>query len=330
MKRRVRKPARTSEPIPFSSSVALVLVDGRRIRQEIKEEYEKVVRDLAKARQELDRFQQKDVPSFSRWVNSQFGALLTELRETSQKIKECDDRLADMESEVIFLGVSPGRAYQRVMNRHRQEQEANAEEDCNEGTEDSNRRARRPSGPDYDGDPFGRDEFPPSRRRQRKQQEAGARLKELYRALVRRLHPDMQTEVSRKKLDWWHQAQDAYQKRDEEQLEVILTLCEIEETGTVEKTSLSVLQRITKQFKKTLRQLTRQIEQSRKETAWRFSLRKDVATLAASMKRQLMRELDVMREELRMLEQQLAAWAEQARRTRRPVYRRRRTADPFF
>ena len=329
MRRRVIKSSRGNGPLPPSGSMALILVDGRQIRREFKEEYEKVVRDLAKAREELDRFQQQDTPRFSRWINSQFGALLTELRETSQKLQDCDNQLAEMESEVIFLGVSPGRAYQRVMNRRRQEQEPEVDEENEEPSE--GRRNEQRSGPDYNGDPFGQDELPPSRRRQQpKRREIGARLKEIYRALVRRLHPDMQTTLSRKRLEWWHQAQEAYQKGDEEQLEVILTLCEIEEAGTVEKTSLSVLQRITRQFKKTLRQLKRQVEQSRKDPAWRFSVRKDLATLAASMKQQFMRDLNRMREELQMLEEQLAAWAAQARRPRRPVYRRKHTADPFF
>jgi hypothetical protein len=309
--------------------MALVLVDGRRIRQKIKEEYEKVVADLAAARAELDRFEQHDLPKFSRWVNSQFGALLTELRETARKLHECDERLAEMETEVIFLGVSPGRAYQRVMNRHRQA-EAETSEDREERHANNSTRDDEPRR-DYDSNPFDREDEPPPRRKTPKKIEIGARLKELYRALVRRLHPDMHKEVNRKKVEWWHQVQDAYEKGDEEQLEVILTLCEIDEAGNVEKASLSVLQRISKQFKKTLRQVRRRLEQSRKEPAWRFSVRKDVAVLAESMKAQLMRDLRTMREELSMLEQQLAAWAHQARQIRhRPVYRRRRTVDPFF
>ena len=303
----------------------MVLVDGRQIRREIKEDYEKVVRDLAKAREELDRFQQKDLPQFSRWVNSQFGALLTQLRETSRRIQECDYKLAEMEREVVFLGVSPGRAYQRVMDRRRRAEEESKEDSNHEPDEkDGSGNERHGQDHSFDGDNF----FQP-RRKSSKAKTIGARLKEIYRALVRRLHPDMHQELSSKKLEWWHQAQDAYEKQDEEQLEVILTLCEIEDAGNTEKASLSVLQRITRQFKKTLRQIRRQIEKSRDEPAWQFSTRKDVSALERSMRRQLTGELDVMHGELQMLEEQLAAWAQQAKRTRRPVYRRRHVIDPF-
>ena len=64
-----------------------------------------------------------------------------------------------------------------------------------------------------------------------------ARLKELYRAVVRRLHPDRQREMTVQKTEWWHQAQAAYEAGDVEQLEVILTLCEIGESGTTAHTS---------------------------------------------------------------------------------------------
>jgi hypothetical protein len=40
---------------------------------------------------------------------------------------------------------------------------------------------------------------------------AGKRLKELYRAVVRRLHPDSQREMTAQKTEWWHQAQAAYE-----------------------------------------------------------------------------------------------------------------------
>jgi hypothetical protein len=74
---------------------------------------------------------------------------------------------------------------------------------------------------------------------------ASTRLKELYRSVVRRLHPDSQREMTAQKTEWWHQAQMAYEAGDVEQLEVILTLCEIGDSGTTANTSASLLQRIT-------------------------------------------------------------------------------------
>ena len=86
---------------------------------------------------------------------------------------------------------------------------------------------------------------------------AAKRLKELYRAVVRRLHPDSQQEMTAQKTEWWHQAQAAYEAGDAEQLEVILTLCQIGDSGTTAHTSASLLQRITAQLKSSLREIKR-------------------------------------------------------------------------
>ena len=80
--------------------------------------------------------------------------------------------------------------------------------------------------------------------------------------MVRRLHPDTQREMTAQKTEWWHQAQAAYEAGDLEQLEVILTLCEIGDSGTTAHTSASLLQRITAKLKSSLREIKRQIADS--------------------------------------------------------------------
>src|SRR5882672_8734737 len=76
---------------------ALVRVDGTSIRNKIRKDYEKARRDLDQARQQLDQYQQKDLPGFSLWLNSHFGAMLTELRETSQKLAEEEGLVLEVE-----------------------------------------------------------------------------------------------------------------------------------------------------------------------------------------------------------------------------------------
>jgi hypothetical protein len=65
-------------------SSAIVRVDGTRIRKKIKKDYEKALRDLINSRQKLDQFHQTDLPQFTRWLNMNFGVLLTELRGLNQ------------------------------------------------------------------------------------------------------------------------------------------------------------------------------------------------------------------------------------------------------
>ena len=79
MRRRAPEPPAVPHAYASNRCRALVRVDGSAIRNKIRREYEKALRDLEKARQALDQFQQRDQPQFSRWMSSHFGALLTEL-----------------------------------------------------------------------------------------------------------------------------------------------------------------------------------------------------------------------------------------------------------
>lgn len=106
MKRRVPKTQTSSQGAahdhPANRCRAVVLVDGSGIRRKIKRNYEKVLRDIENARRQLDQFQQSDLPQFTRWLNSHFGALLTELRELSQKMAADEQIIFYVQSEVMF------------------------------------------------------------------------------------------------------------------------------------------------------------------------------------------------------------------------------------
>src|SRR5258708_9435317 len=135
-----------------------------------------------------------------------------------------------------------------------------------------------------------------------------ARVKELYRALVRRLHPDSHGETSPEKLETWHQVQAAYEAGDEEQLEVILTLLEVNEKGTAATTSVSLLQRITAQVKRTLSQVKKEAKKYQDDWAWKFKRQKNLTPLAARIERELRSDIDGWTVKLRDMEIRIGAW----------------------
>jgi hypothetical protein len=218
-------------------------VDGSAIRKKLKKDYEKALRDLEQARQQLDQFHQTDLPQFIRWLNTHFGAMLTELRELSQKMAADEELVDEVETEVCFEGGSYARAYQRVVEYREnpeppppppnQGSEPGEEwnpfdaqpESGNAGRDEDplseffdalfGQAGPGPAGTPHNGGP--QSAFRPASAAPH----ATSRLKELYRALVRRLHPDTQQEMTAQKIEWWHQAQAAYETGDEGQLEII-------------------------------------------------------------------------------------------------------------
>src|SRR5437763_11324457 len=188
-----------------TAPLAIIPVDGTRIRQKIKREYEKVRRDLDAARADLERFEREDAPAFSRWIDHQFGALIAELSQTTRRLQELENLLADVEAEMFYSGASERQAYARVMNRQKnaqpspetgEEEEADSQEDRRDGK-------HRSSGfqQDFEDQQPGWKSFFGSGKEKngpmgRKPANPTARLKELYRALARRLHPDAQKEMT--------------------------------------------------------------------------------------------------------------------------------------
>ena len=108
MKRRAPRPQTSSHAAPqdhpANHSRALVRVDGAGIRKKIKKDYEKALRDLENSRRQLDQFHQTDLPQFTRWLNTHFGALLTELRELNQKMAADEELIIQVENEAMFSG----------------------------------------------------------------------------------------------------------------------------------------------------------------------------------------------------------------------------------
>jgi hypothetical protein len=319
---------------------ALVLVDGTAIRKKIKQDYEKALRGLESARRELSRFQEADVPQFSRWLNSQFGASLTELRELSQKISANEDLIFQVENEVVFGAGSHARAYQRVMDFRENPPAPAPEFDGNH---------HNGAGPEFGGNPFAGEaeafaeflneafgDFPPDDgtdgnpfepafgARAATPAANSVRVKDLYRKLVRLLHPDTQAEMTAQKTEWWHQAQAAYDAGDAEQLEVILTLCEIGASGTTATTTASLLHRITAQLKRTLREIKRQLRSHRKELAWNFSVRTDRETLAQRLRLEMTRDLKEMRRHWQETVDLINHWKADAARLQKSAPQKRR------
>ncbi len=335
---------------PANHCRALVLVDGTDVRRKIKKDYEKALRDLDNSRRQLDQFHQTDLPEFTRWLNTHFGALLTELRELGQKLAADEELIFRVQSEMMFNGGSYARAYQQVMELRDNPEPPPPPPGGRETNGEPDPFGARPEpGNSDEADPleaffnemFG--EFGPGQRqRDHRDARAGhpaqsaapppkaARLKELYRALVRRLHPDTQREMTAQKKEWWHQAQTAYEAGDTEQLEVILTLCEIGDSGTTAHTSASLLQRITAQLKGSLREIKRQLAQRRGDPAWAFSRRADHDVMAVQMRRTLTGDLQLIRYRWQQTQEMIAGWRAAAERLKQPRRRKRHPQGTRF
>ena len=311
--------------------VALIAVDGAAIRAKINREYENARKEMEKLRSQLRRFQEKDQPAFKRWLHGKLGPLLTLCRELEQKIAAQEMLLFQVEETSFFSGISPKKAYERVMREKERTGRAPTEEEGEARTEKGRGHKKKPGNTGRGGqdDSFGDqadDDFAfPWAEPPKVAPQTSARLKELYRTVVRKLHPDLQTEMTAQKAEWWHQAQAAYEKGDTDQLEIILFFCEREEPQTIRNTSLSILQRITRALRNSLRPLRSQLRQLQRDPAWNFAGKQapELVALARDLKAQLEQDTAEMKAQLAEIEEELADLKTQKGRGRR------RAIDPF-
>ena len=315
----------------------MVLIDGEPVRKKARRNYDKVLRDLAKCKEELERFEAEDHPRFLQWFNATFGAQLTRTRELHQRLARARALVNEVQQEHFFGGHrSIYQAYQRVMRRVEEEENAPPPEppgpDSREGSsadsqadeeeffrqrEQAFREFASAFGFDLNDEEFGRAIG-------RQQPDRSPRLKELYRAVVRRLHPDKAGQLSPKEIEWWHQAQAAYESENVEQLELILTLCEVEDRGTKEA-SVGVLSQIVAHFKSSLSSLKRKLRDCKRDPAWNFSRLSDYTELRQQGERTFKVQLETLLIEVVHYEALLEKWKLQAAHP--PSPRRRRSRE---
>ena len=143
-----------------------------------------------------------------------------------------------------------------------------------------------------------------------------ARVKELYRRLVRRLHPDLRADGSATVSALWHEVQEAYVASDVARMEILLALSDIEANRAADQT-LSQMRGVLAELERSLRALEKSLREAEDEEAWDFARIGPSADLHLRVERQLKTDLAARTRRLDLLTRTIAEWA------RGPVANRR-------
>jgi hypothetical protein len=143
-----------------------------------------------------------------------------------------------------------------------------------------------------------------------KEEEAkDARVKALYRVLVRRLHPDLRDDASTGVSGLWHEVQEAYAAGDIAHLEILLALIDIESNGVGAQTSVSQMRATLAELERARRALEKSLLEAEGEEAWDFAQRGANADLRLRVERQLKSDLAQRSLRLDIFTKTIAAWA---------------------
>ena len=352
--RRKKAAARSRPTAAAAVGWLLAVIDQEPIRRAATLGYRQANEQVADLRLKVQHHATMDQPAYGGWLAAAFGPLLTELREVEERIDDQGAMLRAVRMLVMLGGLSPHRAYQEILQEKAEmdrfearvaageeefEDEADAfsddDEDLLKGMPDALRQMFGfPPGEDDPGksspdageqkDPrHGADRPRPRTRPTAKPtvaaQSAAQRLKTAYRAVVRRLHPDLRADLTDYDRQLWHEAQNAYEKGDLERLETVMALSEMGGDGVLPAGSgVAGLLALTRQLERAASQLQRQLRAFKKTPAWDFT------RLAAAEKRKMERkasadlhaDLADAKAALAQIEADLAACAQPPRRSK--------------
>jgi len=135
------------------------------------------------------------------------------------------------------------------------------------------------------------------------------RVKELYRLLVRRLHPDLRADGNAAASALWHEVQEAYAATDIAQLELLLALSGIEADPFNDETSVAQMRAVFAELERALFALEDSLRQARDEDAWDFARTGAGDGLRATVERELQATMRMRSERLALLQRTVDVWS---------------------
>jgi len=345
MKKRRAKPSSAPEPrfVKLSSDRRIILLDQEPLRAEAGRAARKKISEMEKLASSLEEFEKTIQPAYERWEAETLGPLLAEERHLKAKIDHLEHLLSTAGLEALFTGRDPSEIYADI-SRERQEweerqasgepdrsetkPEPEPEEDPDAQKEFTDEEREFRSYVRYaireDPERLGKREYNKlfnefrewKKRREKdcgaatlKKQDIPARVKELYRVLVRRLHPDTgksRNDPNSQRL--WHDLQEAYAKMDVERLEVLLALTDLHESGSAIRSTLYHLRKVAKEMERTVRDLKNRFREVRSSPAWQFWHCDNRQQTGAKMRAALMSRIRDAKNHIATLEGEIDFW----------------------
>lgn len=341
--------------------VALIRLNTHSIRNKALKDYKKAEQDLDRLKEQLKRYHEEDRPGFRSWIHKNFGNLLSRQRELMQAIDDKKNILFEIETLAIRYRLSKAIAYKKFLWRREHPAEAEEEDRLWEEAMEKKRKKSDPEpGSDFfseeededDPDsPFSQNDFtnipdeawesfsdyfeemtgirPPARNAAQKPKEDDKTVKELYRTIVRRLHPDHHGKMTDARKGLWHEAQTAYRNKDTNALYNILARCENGESGLGAHSAVSLIQNLTRHLKQALRSTKQEIKQVKQDPAWDYQTRCRDPRFGHSIRQQLSAEIADAEWNLQSAEAVLQQLEREMNRPRRQTRRSRQDWDPF-
>jgi hypothetical protein len=344
-----RKPASSAPEPRFvkpSSDRRIILLDQQPLREEAGREARKKIGEMEKLNTSLSEFEKTIRPAYERWEAETLGPLLAEERHLIAKISHLEHLINRAGLEALFTGRNVRKIYEEVAREQQEWEERQAagksEPPRPEPEEPYDPDAEREFSDDErefrayvryacgnEPDRFTKREYKKlfdeylgwKKKREgeagsvgRKKEDVPARVKELYRVLVRRLHPDTGKSRNDPNIQrLWHDLQNAYAAQDVERLEVLLAMTDLHESGSAVRSTLFHLRKVAKEMGNAVRELKARFREARTSPAWAFWHSDNREKAGAKIRAATEARIREAKNHITILESEINLWKQDAR-----------------
>jgi hypothetical protein len=309
------RPARKSKS-RRSNCRSLTLIDASESRRREQARYLETQSTLSDLLAKIRAFEERDCPAFHRWLATDLADGFRKRDKLASLLKNLQMVVMNVESYAAIKRISQRAAYEKL-----EKMQKNGENPSDEDIDDLFQH-------EYDEeDLYGRSEQPPSpEKRSGREPESveDPQLKSIYRQLVRKLHPDANSDLSDRAKGQWFEVQDAYQWKDLERLKGLLTELSLDSESSNQSgpsVSLGELIALRQGVEKRIKKVNSKIRNFKKDPAWDFS-----SVVNNPYRLEILRNLagDEIEEEIEFLEAEALPLAELVARWTKPIKPRRK------
>lgn len=337
MSQRPRKSA--SRTSTNEIGTALIWIDGAPLLRDEQTKLRQTKKKLSAAEERLKLHQETDEPQYRIWFNTAFAERLGEIRLLYEKLTELDAIAWKVEREILATGCSAADAYDAVLRMidedSREEAQANeqakgargSKSDESDSSDDDEFSDFAGADNDRSGDKESEEPWKAAKSKKsassaKKEKASDDLMKQIYRTLVRQLHPDLNPNLPEALRERWFEVQQAYEERDLARLEMLLAACEdgddTSDDSFIDKIqSLSRLRLLLKSVAKKLRSSQGQLSQLKNQPSWEFhKLKKDprrMSWLKTNVTFELRGAEASLLSDIRTLETQIDRWRNPSR-----------------
>ena len=296
--------------VVISDCRTLIPIDAEPLKRAEQKKCKALLYQMDLTIEKLRHFSEESEPAFQQWLHSTFSSPIIELRELSQKRVELELMMTEVDNYRHYARCSYFEAYRALMERKNKRDvpspdriEQNESSDLEQAfsthfeSEFGSREDWTGPKTEYDAiyealkesfkNKFGSDAFDSQNesrfsddepdhlskfqcRPERAPEAYDSKLKTLYRALARKLHPDVNVELDHKRKELWHQVQEAYELKDVERLKNLSTISDVFDDNAHAVASVWSLKNLYEELTLGLKHLQRQVRQINKNIAWSF------------------------------------------------------------